>query len=327
MGWAQHLPRRLPCLFADDEKFEQQSNQQTNQEKIPGTLILIDRNQRRQTAITRHAQHWGMTAKTNTDIATALTDLSRESLPQPWTLLIHAVENNIEQQHLSHIHQQLSALNDANDEFALPLSDTKPFNIFLLTPANNPRIHDLTQSPYVDAVLNEPIRHHNLRQFINEMSAKNDTPTRNDSQRFEKQTAKQFEFTAEEDSDAVLLVEDNPLNQKIADIMLRKLGHVVNLASDGAAAIASCETTTYPLIFMDCQMPGIDGYEATRRIRESDTSNSQTPIIAITAHAMPGDRERCLAAGMTDYLTKPISPEGLSAVIERWLGRQHPGQG
>ena len=113
----------------------------------------------------------------------------------------------------------------------------------------------------------------------------------------------------------VLLAEDNPMNQKLAVRLLTNMGLSVDLAQNGADAIAAVETTPYDVVLMDVQMPGVDGLEATRQIRA--TARAHRPwIIAMTANAMEGDREACLAAGMDDYLSKPIRPEELRAALE-----------
>ena len=119
----------------------------------------------------------------------------------------------------------------------------------------------------------------------------------------------------------VLLVEDNLTNQKVALGILRKLGLTGDVASNGAEALLAVEYNPFDLILMDVQMPVMDGLEATRKIRASTSSaiNPQIPIIAMTAHALASDRERCFAAGMNDYLTKPVNPAKLAETIARWL--------
>ena len=119
----------------------------------------------------------------------------------------------------------------------------------------------------------------------------------------------------------VLLAEDNPVNQEIAVLMLQTLGCTVTVAQNGQEAVDQAKRAAYDLILMDCQMPEIDGFEATRVIREWETAGSRSaiPIIALTAHAIPGDREHCLAAGMSDYISKPFSMERLQAVLTSWL--------
>jgi CheY-like chemotaxis protein len=114
-----------------------------------------------------------------------------------------------------------------------------------------------------------------------------------------------------------LLVEDNPTNQFVARRFIEKAGCVVDVASNGAEALERIAARDYDLVFMDCQMPIMDGYEATKRIRQSRLAS--VPIIAMTAHAMKGDRERCLAVGMTDYLSKPLKPGTVAEMVERVL--------
>ncbi|MEW6441331.1 MAG: response regulator [bacterium] len=118
----------------------------------------------------------------------------------------------------------------------------------------------------------------------------------------------------------VLLVEDNLVNQKVAARMLEKEGCRCDIASNGLEAVEALSRMPYDLIFMDCQMPGMDGYEATRKIREMEGAGSRrTPIIAMTACAMRGDRERCLEAGMDDYISKPVSTGVLGELLGRYL--------
>ena len=116
----------------------------------------------------------------------------------------------------------------------------------------------------------------------------------------------------------ILLAEDNLVNQKLAVRLLEKQGHAVTAASDGREAIALFERQAFDLILMDVQMPGMDGFEATAAIREMEKfKGSRIPIVALTAHAMSGDRERCLASGMDGFATKPIRPEDLHNEIRR----------
>jgi len=117
-----------------------------------------------------------------------------------------------------------------------------------------------------------------------------------------------------------LVVEDNVVNQKVAVRLLEKLGCRVDVAANGREAVNMLAQLTYDVVFMDCQMPEMDGFAATAAIRQGEACTGQhMPIIAMTANAMQGDRERCLAAGMDDYLTKPFSMPQLTAVLQRWL--------
>jgi CheY-like chemotaxis protein len=121
----------------------------------------------------------------------------------------------------------------------------------------------------------------------------------------------------------ILMAEDNAINQRVGKLILQKAGYRIDLVSDGSEALDAHRNTPYDLILMDCQMPTMDGFEATRQIRS--ISARQPVIIAVTANALVGERERCLAAGMDDYLSKPFQAEQLIAIVERWsreaLGR------
>ena len=118
----------------------------------------------------------------------------------------------------------------------------------------------------------------------------------------------------------VLVAEDNPVNQLVIETMLRRRGFAVDVVDDGLEAVQRLDPERHDAVFMDCQMPNLDGYEATARIRADEPPDRHVPIVAMTAHAFAGDRERCLRAGMDDYLSKPLRGEDLDPVLERWLG-------
>jgi TMAO reductase system sensor TorS len=124
----------------------------------------------------------------------------------------------------------------------------------------------------------------------------------------------------------ILLVEDNLVNQEVAKAALAQFGCIVEVANDGREALDCLDRQAYDLVFMDCQMPVMDGFEATTRIREGERRREETDqpvkrqsIVALTAHAISGDRDRCLAVGMDDYLTKPFARDDLLAILRRWL--------
>ncbi|HEX7370387.1 MAG TPA: ATP-binding protein [Rhodanobacteraceae bacterium] len=127
-------------------------------------------------------------------------------------------------------------------------------------------------------------------------------------------------------SGRVLLVEDHPVNQKVAQKLLERLGLAVDIAENGEIALEKLHQNAYAMVLMDCQMPVLDGYSATRRLREieNEQGKPRMPVIAMTAHAMSGDRERCLQAGMDDYLSKPLDRQLLEQTLTRWLAHSPP---
>jgi protein-histidine pros-kinase len=115
------------------------------------------------------------------------------------------------------------------------------------------------------------------------------------------------------------VTDDNLINQKVAIRLLQQLGYAPDIASNGREALQALDNLSYDLVFMDVQMPSMDGLEATRQLRETERRTGRKPVlvVAMTANAMNGDRDKCLAAGMNDYLAKPVRPEALQAAIER----------
>jgi len=120
----------------------------------------------------------------------------------------------------------------------------------------------------------------------------------------------------------VLLVDDSEVNQVITKTMLERMGYEVDVSCNGTDAVLAANAESYDAILMDCLMPEMDGYEATARIRQLEGSTRHTTIVALTASALNGDRQKCLAAGMDDYISKPLRPSVLENVLDRWLSGQ-----
>jgi two-component system sensor histidine kinase/response regulator len=178
------------------------------------------------------------------------------------------------------------------------------------------RVRDRTDDWVIDRVVTKPVKHTALLQCIQEaMGAARAASVPAPSARSDLLRGRR-----------VLLAEDNAVNQKLACRILEKLGIVVTVAEHGEAAIAQLTAMPFDVVLMDCQMPVLDGYEATRRIRAGAAGSAAAtlPIVALTAHALSGDRERCLAAGMNEYLTKPIDPAALRVRLEELLGAGSP---
>lgn len=117
----------------------------------------------------------------------------------------------------------------------------------------------------------------------------------------------------------ILIAEDNKMNQLVAMRLLTRLGYESDVVSDGAEAVQAVLAQQYSAVLMDCHMPGTDGFAATMEIREREEREPRTPIIAMTSRAFDRDRDLCLAAGMDDYLRKPIRPEAVRSTLERWV--------
>jgi PAS domain S-box-containing protein len=173
------------------------------------------------------------------------------------------------------------------------------------------------EAPEIAACLTKPVGDAPLRAvlsaLLDERPPAADFPRRPPSEPVTPSTPRRLE------SPAILVVEDNRVNASVAVALLERRGYRADVARDGVEAIAALSRTGYAAVLMDCQMPRLDGYAATGEIRRREGTDRRTRIIALTANAMKGAREECLAAGMDDYLAKPISAAALDEVLERWV--------
>jgi CheY-like chemotaxis protein len=139
-----------------------------------------------------------------------------------------------------------------------------------------------------------------------------------------------FAAAFDDSGPSILVAEDNPVNQKVTMLQLRNLGYVADLATNGQEALDALRRKPYKLVLMDAQMPVMDGLEAARQIRRAQASGEPAfarplRIVAMTANAMTGDRDACLASGMDDYLAKPVRPDALRLVLAKYLDSGEPG--
>ncbi|HLP16611.1 MAG TPA: response regulator, partial [Bacteroidota bacterium] len=192
------------------------------------------------------------------------------------------------------------------------------------------------------AYLNKPIRHHELKAVLSQTMADRSAARRETPSIITHHNVNERLNMFAGSAVRILLAEDNIVNQQVALGILRKLGLRADAVANGAEAVRALETLPYDLVLMDVQMPVMDGFEATKRIRQGqqdDETNafgktprfkcrvSRVPIIAMTAHAMQGDKERCIEAGMDDYVTKPVSPGALAEALGRWLPKENKSDG
>jgi PAS domain S-box-containing protein len=194
-------------------------------------------------------------------------------------------------------------------------------HLILLVPANAQSDAEKRGHPYIARYVSKPVRPSRMYDALLSITGVSHGNI------FDISTSQQDDLLKPDTRfDArILVAEDNPVNQEVARAMLTSLGCRVDISSNGLQAIEAVSCTPYDLIFMDCQMPEIDGFEATAEILRRERSNGRAahvPIVALTAHAIKGDRERCLSAGMDDYLTKPFRQDQLSDVLMRWLSHK-----
>jgi CheY-like chemotaxis protein/HPt (histidine-containing phosphotransfer) domain-containing protein len=175
------------------------------------------------------------------------------------------------------------------------------------------------------AYLNKPVRHQELQGVLSLALGGPDSSEPRSRRLITRHTARETLNLFAGRKARILLAEDNITNQQVALGILRKLGLRADAVANGEETLKALETLPYDLVLMDVQMPVMDGLEATRQIRHHPRSTlSAIPIIAMTAHALQGDRERCLAAGMNDYVTKPVTPQALAETLEQWLPEEIP---
>ncbi|PQA88210.1 response regulator [Hyphococcus luteus] len=192
-------------------------------------------------------------------------------------------------------------------ESAQPLSQKAARSYVLLSPLARGRINELREAGF-DGYFIKPIRQSSLQKQLIEDAEETPAPAEEKAET----------PAREEKSYRVLLAEDNQINAVLATTIIRRAGHQVDVAPNGLAAVEAVKSGEYHIILMDMHMPEMDGLEAARRIRRLDGPMRRAPIIALTANAMAADRQKCIAAGMDDFLSKPFEPHDLTELLAKW---------
>ncbi|HSH60782.1 MAG TPA: response regulator, partial [Acidimicrobiales bacterium] len=273
--------------------------------RLQGTPVLVvDDNSTNRAIVEHHLRSWGMFprgAEGGSQALTMLRAAAQQGTPYPVAVLdFHMPE--------------MDGLELARAIKADPL--VADVRLVLLTSAAERLGTRLAREAGIDASLTKPVRVSALHHGLGLAMGARTTTTRHAPR---PATSGDLATAEAGPKGHILVVEDNVVNQKVAVRMLETLGHQVDVAANGIEAVQALSEIPYDLVLMDCQMPEMDGYEATEEVRRRRGPRGHIPIIAMTAGAMRGDEDRARAAGMDDYVVKPVSREQLSAVVDRWL--------
>jgi CheY-like chemotaxis protein len=267
-------------------------------------VLVVDDNETNRRILEGMLKCWGMKVTSAVSGSAALTELAAHwKSPEPYGLIITDI-------HMPEM-----------DGFTLveqirERPELSSANIMMLTSARYRGDTERYKQLGVAAFLSKPVRQAELRSCITRVLGLADQKTSPDALPGPSEPAQPPR------SLRILLTEDNLVNQRLATRLLEKRGHRVVVAGNGREALAALEKETFDLVFMDIQMPEMDGMEATAKIRENESlAGGRIPVVALTAHAMKGDQELCLAAGMDDYLTKPIRPQELDKMLNKYATR------
>ncbi|HVH64325.1 MAG TPA: response regulator [Candidatus Dormibacteraeota bacterium] len=261
---------------------------------LAGTAVaIIDDNRTNRTILERYVRSWGMKERTFGSGQEALSELRKAATGDDRidVVIVDLMMPEMDGAEVAAQIRKESALSN------LP--------VVLLTSAGRSE----KPLPGVDAEMVKPIRPSQLFDVLQTVITRHAPP---------EAAAEELVSTTPKHGH-VLVVDDNAANQKVAVRMIERLGYQVDVAGTGGEAVSMVANGRYDMVFMDCQMPEMDGYEASRRMRRNERGGRHIPIIAVTADNLDGERERCLAAGMDDYITKPLKLHIVAAVLERWM--------
>jgi two-component system sensor histidine kinase/response regulator len=301
-------------------RFEKQQDKTTLMESAKADLrklqvLIVDDNETNRKIIHHQVTSWGISSSSAGSGAEALSLLRHKAAAgDPFDLAL--------------LDMQMPGMNGLMLALAIKsdpiIARTK---LVMLTSMTQPGEADLLREAGVAECLTKPVKHSQLFDCLAiALTDETNGSTAPESGKDEQQESA-FSYPSlprrlSEDSHRrirVLVAEDKIVNQKVVSYQLQKLGFRVDAVANGREALGAMQKTPYDIVLMDCQMPEMDGFEATREIRQREGSRKHTPIIAITAHVLEGSREECLAAGMDDYISKPVKPEVLAAVLDRWI--------
>ncbi|MFT5758283.1 MAG: signal transduction histidine kinase/CheY-like chemotaxis protein [Alteromonadaceae bacterium] len=273
-------------------------------------ILIVDNNQISRDVLSKQLQLWGADIVAVSDSKSAITAFHR-NINNPFNIAI--IDNDLQEE----VDTDLSKKIKSDSRFAKT-------ELISLTSIGQHCDDKYFSSMGFSAFLSKPITISNLHNAL-AIALDNNDVLKNARPEITKHKLSSLQTTVPTQHSKILLVEDNRINQQVAIGLLKNFGYQCDVAANGIEAIDTLNNASknqpYQLILMDCQMPEMDGYEATKLIRkgELNITNTQIPIIAMTANSMKGDKERCIDAGMNDYLSKPINPTLLKEKLESWL--------
>jgi two-component system sensor histidine kinase/response regulator len=264
-------------------------------------VLVVDDNATNRRLLTHNLEAWNMSSSEAGDGAEALVRLREAaSTATPYHLAIIALS--------------MSDMDGVTVARAIKSDPTiAATHLIILTSPADRVDGESMRAAGIEAALTKPVKQSALFDAIATAIAGHETAPRQDAPRAPEV------IVPRRDSVRVLVAEDNPVNQRLTVRQLKRLGIVAEAVANGVEAVDAIKRIPYDLVLMDCQMPEMDGFEATRLIRKHEEGRRHTPVIALTANALQGDRERCLDAGMDDYLAKPVSETDLARTLGRWL--------
>ena len=282
------------ALFREAAK--PQASRARASERLVGTPVaIIDDNKTNRTILERYVSSWGMRGRSFDSGHEALREMQRVAQGEdPFEVAI--------------VDLMMPGMDGASVAAALRADDSlHDLAVIMLTSAGRSEV----AVPGVDAELVKPVRPSQLFDVLQTLLAARPSSAGD--------LGAPHSVVPRGKGARVLVVDDNAANQKVALRMVERLGYRGDVATTGAEAVAMLGHGHYDAVLMDCQMPEMDGYEASRQIRHNERGGRRVPIIAMTADAISGERDRCLAAGMDDYISKPVKLHVVAAVLERWL--------